>query len=250
MTPCSNLCNSACAISLAWYASWERRSNSSYSRSLDFNVPSMACNWLSKPMRSSLSRLTMDSYVLRMLCASLCLIIALSKRFSRTRICLISGDASDEQSWEPTLSSANLFDKFSKWERFFSFAAFLESNFLCNACTSDIVRSSCCSTVCGCSSRSLPISVRRVLFSSFSCVMICAFCVLLNSAVSWLAFRSPSRSVNRRLRSSRCSSRLIAAGACIVRGQALRPSRAGAEGGGGTEGRRTCRYPSTGAAAT
>ena len=52
--------------------------NSSKSFSFALRVRSIAASWLSKPIRSSLSRLTICSYVLWMLCASLYLIMALS----------------------------------------------------------------------------------------------------------------------------------------------------------------------------
>mmetsp|Transcript_17409 Transcript_17409/g.42946 ORF Transcript_17409/g.42946 Transcript_17409/m.42946 type:complete len:206 (-) Transcript_17409:441-1058(-) len=87
----STLPSSDLAISFAWLASWLIRISSSRSCSLAFNVRSSAPSWLSNPTRSSRRRFTICSYVLRMDCASLYLISALSKRFSSMRMWRVMG---------------------------------------------------------------------------------------------------------------------------------------------------------------
>ena len=75
-------------------ASCDMSTNSSKSFSFALRVRSIAASWLSKPIRSSLSRLTICSYVLWMLCASLYLIMALSNRFSSVLMLRVRGVSS------------------------------------------------------------------------------------------------------------------------------------------------------------
>mmetsp|Transcript_5144 Transcript_5144/g.12838 ORF Transcript_5144/g.12838 Transcript_5144/m.12838 type:complete len:308 (+) Transcript_5144:956-1879(+) len=212
----STLTRSPLAISLAWLASWDMRMSSVKSWSLAFSVRSSEPSWLSKPMRSSRSRFTICSYVLRIDCASLYFISALSKRFSSILMCRVIGvscsvgrTASRSRSLMPSMRSS-------------SSVVFLTASCLMSSYRLRSSLLSCCSL----KSSSLPCSVspalglsmtacwfvscaRSSLLSRLHAATVSLFCFIVHCDVSKYALRSPSKSAYFFCRSASSSSGVI-----------------------------------------